>query len=69
MSKQLVDFMSQEDYDRYNELLGIATTNKANAPKVVKPRGPMSQEQKVKMAQARIAKAQAALDALLNSEN
>lgn len=66
----IVDFILEEDYARYNELLNIAEQNKANAPKPErKPRGPMTVEQKVKMANARLAKAQAALDALLAAEN
>lgn len=66
----IVDFILEEDYARYNELLNIAEQNKANAPKPErKPRGPMTTEQKVKMANARLAKAQAALDALLAAEN
>lgn len=70
MSKSLIDFMSQEDYDRYNEIIGMAEEAKANAPKAPRaPRAPMTKEQKTKMAQARLAKAQAALDALLAAEN
>ena len=66
----IVDLILEEDYARYNELLNIAEQNKANAPKPErKPRGPMTTEQKVKMANARLAKAQAALDALLAAEN
>lgn len=65
----IVDFMSEADYARYNEILAIAEENKANAPKPErKPRGPMTQEQKKKMAESRLAKAQAALEALLAAE-
>lgn len=60
--------MSEEDYNRYNELLNKAEEAKANAPKPErKPRGPMTAEQKQKAAEKRLAKAQAALDALLAS--
>lgn len=70
MAKSLVDYMSQEDYDRYNELINKATEAKANAPKAPRaPRAPMTIEQKRKMAEGRLAKAQAMLDALLASEN
>lgn len=66
----IVDFIREEDYSRYNELLNMAEEAKKNAPKPErKPRGPMTIEQKKKMAQARIDKAQALLDALLASEN
>lgn len=61
--KTLVDYILPEDYDRYNELLAKAEEIKANTPR--KARGPMTVEQKTKMAKARLEKAQAALDALL----
>ena len=67
--KSLVDYISEEDYPRYQELLNKAEQAKANAPKAErKPRGPMTVEQKKKMAESRLAKAQAALDALLAAE-
>lgn len=67
--KTLVDYMTEEDYTRYNELISLAETAKANAPKAErKPRGPMTVEQKKKAAEARLAKAQAALDALLAAQ-
>lgn len=70
MAKSIVDFILDEDYARYNELLNLAEQAKANAPKPErKPRGPMTAEQKVKMAESRLAKAQAALEALLAAEN
>ena len=70
MSKSLIDFILPEDYDRYNELLSMAEEAKANAPKAPRAaRAPMTVEQKKKMAEGRLAKAQAALDALLASQN
>lgn len=67
--KTLVDYILDEDYDRYNELLAKAEAAKAAAPKAErKPRGPMTKEQKVKMAEGRLAKAQAKLAALLAAE-
>lgn len=69
MSKALVDYILEEDYPRYQELLDLAEEAKANAPKPErKPRGPMTTEQKIKAAEARMAKAQAALDALLAAQ-
>lgn len=69
MAKALVDYMSKEDYARYNELIELAEEAKKNAPKPArKPRGPMTLEQKKKAAEARLAKAQAALEALLAEE-
>ena len=70
VKKTLVDYMTEEDYNRYNELISLAETAKANAPKAErKPRGPMTTEQKKKAAEARLAKAQAALDALLAAQD
>ena len=68
-NKTIVDYMSEEDYARYNELITLAEEAKAKAPKAErKPRGPMTAEQKMKAAEARLAKAQAALDALLAAQ-
>lgn len=70
MTKTLVDFILDEDYARYNELLNMAEEAKAKAPKAErKPRGPMTVEQKIALADARLAKAKAALDALLAAQN
>lgn len=69
MSKPLIEYLSAEDYARYNELLDLAEEAKANAPKAErKPRAPMTTEQKMKAAEARLAKAQAALEALLAAQ-
>lgn len=65
----LVDFILESDYERYNEILDLATQAKANAPKPVrKPRGPMSPDVKKKMAEGRLVKAQAALEALMAAD-
>ena len=70
MAKSLIDFILPEDYDRYNELLGMAEEAKKNAPKAPRAaRAPMTAEQKKKMAEGRLAKAQAALDALLAAQS
>lgn len=67
--KTTVDYILEEDYPRYQELLAKAEAAKAAAPKAErKPRGPMTKEQKVKMAQSRLAAAQAKLEALLAAE-
>lgn len=67
--KTLVDYILDEDYERYQELLTMAEELKAKAPKAErKPRGPMTNEQKVKMTQKRIEAAQAKLAALLAAE-
>lgn len=70
MAKALVDYILEEDYARYNELLDLAEQAKANAPKPERaPRGPMTTEQKIKAAEARMAKAQAQLEALLAAQD
>ena len=69
MAKAIVDYISEEDYPRYQELLAMAEEAKKNAPKKERaPRAPMTQEQKKKAAESRLAKAQAALEALLAAE-
>ena len=70
MAKSIVDYISEEDYPRYQELLAMAEEAKANAPKKERaPRAPMTTEQKKKAAETRLARAQAALEALLAAEN
>jgi hypothetical protein len=70
MAKSIVDYILEEDYARYNELLNIAEQNKANAPKAPRaPRAPMTHEQKVKRAEKKMLEAQAKLDALLAAMN
>ena len=70
MAKSLIDFILPEDYDRYNELLNMAEEAKAKAPKAPRaPRAPMTTEQKKKMAESRLAKAQEALNKLLADQN
>lgn len=67
--KSIIDYIPEEDYARFNELLAIAEENKKNAPKPErKPRGPLSIEQKIKMKEGAIAKAKAALAALKEAQ-
>lgn len=72
MAKTLIDYILPEDYDRFNELLDKAEAAKEqykkDHPTEKKARGPMTAEQKIAATKARIAKAQAALDALLAAE-
>lgn len=66
MAKSILDYISEEDYPRFQELLDKAEAAKAAAPKAPRaPRAPMTAEQKRKAAETRLAKAQAALEALL----
>ena len=69
MAKTLVDYISEEDYPRYQKLLAMAEEAKKNAPKKERaPRAPMTVEQKKKAAENRLAKAQEALERLLAAE-
>lgn len=64
--KSFLDMFAEDQYNRYNELLAIATANKANAPKA--PRRKLTEEEKAARAAKRtatqISKAQALLAAL-----
>lgn len=65
----LIDYLNEADYARYNELLAKAAEAKAAAPKKPRaPKGPMTIEQKTKMASTRLAKAQEALAKLMASK-
>lgn len=66
MAKTLIDYIREEDYARYNELLDMAEAAKEEYKKAhlteKKPRAPQTIEQKKEAAQA-------ALAALLAQEN
>lgn len=66
--KSVVDCIVDEDYDRYNELLDIAADAKSKAPRKVAERKPISKETKLKMAEARKAKLEAQIAALLAAQ-
>ena len=61
--------MSTDDYNRYNELVAIATENKANAPKAPRVRKPLTKEQTIARTQKRLDEAKAKLEALLAAED
>lgn len=65
--KSFMDMFTEEEYNRYNEILAIAQANRANAPK--EKRGPLTEEEKIARAKKRrdneVSKAQALLDKLL----
>lgn len=73
MAKTLIDYIAEEDYARYNELLDMAEAAKEEYKKAhpaeKKPRAPQTIEQKREAAKKRLEKAQAALAALLAQEN
>ncbi len=60
----LIDYILPEDQEKYKAIIERAAEAKANAPKVRKPRKPMTIEQKIKMDEKRLAKLKAKLDAL-----
>lgn len=68
MSKtNIVDYILEEDYARYTELLAIAEAAKAAAPKA--PRAPLTAEAKVKAAETRYLNSKAKLDAMMAAKS
>ena len=65
----IIDFILPEDQAEYRAIIERAAEAKANAPKERKPRAPMTEEQKIKMDENRLAKLQAKLAALRASNN
>lgn len=57
----LIDFILTEDQAEYKAIIERAAEAKANAPKERKPRAPMTDEQKLKRDENRLAKLQAKL--------
>lgn len=70
--KTVIDFLTDTEYARFNELLDIATLNqiayKEAHKKEHKPRAPKTKEQKIAAKQANIAKLQAQLEAMLAAQ-
>jgi hypothetical protein len=60
----LIDYIRPEDMDDYKAIIERAAEAKANAPKDKKPRAPMTDDQKIKMAEGRLTKLQDKLAAL-----
>lgn len=73
MRKTLVDYIPEQSYARYTELLDLAeqakAEYKASHKTERKPRGPLTPEQAIERKKASIAKMQAQLDAMLGSVN
>lgn len=70
MAKSLIEFISEEDYARYQELLQMAEDAKKAAPKAEKkPRGPLTLEQKLNAAKKRKEAAEALMAKLLAESN
>lgn len=64
----IVDYILEEDYPRYQELVAKAAENKANAPKVKKERVPLTKEQKIERMKKQREALNAKLEALINGE-
>lgn len=60
----IIDYILPEDQAEYKAIIERAAEAKANAPKERKPRAPMTEAQKLKMDETRLAKLQAKLAAL-----
>lgn len=65
----LLDFILPEDVENYKAIIERAAEAKANAPKEPRKRAPMTEVQKVKMAEGRLEKLQAKLAALRASQD
>lgn len=63
MAKTFIDYMTEEDYNRYTELLEKAAEAKKNAPKA--KRAPLTKEQKLAAAMKKEAALQALVDKML----
>lgn len=61
--KSFMDMFTDEEYNRYNELIAISQENKANAPRAT--RGPLSEEEKAARKAKRVAKEISTAEALL----
>lgn len=67
--KTVLDFISEEDFPRYTELMDKAAAAKSAAPKAPRKMKEKTPEQKKAALLARMQKAQAQLDALLAAED
>lgn len=65
----IIDYILPEDIDTYKQIIERAAEAKANVPKERKPRAPMTEEQKLKMDENRLAKLQAKLAAMRAANN
>lgn len=71
--KSFIDMFTEDELNRYHELLAISAENKANAPKAQRNHGPLSDEEKAaraaKRKQTELSKAEKLLQALMNSSS
>lgn len=63
--KSVIEYIPEDKYERYCQLVELANKRKAEAPKEKKARGPMTAEQKIKMQAARVKSAEEKLAKLL----
>ena len=70
IKKSIFDYITIEEYERYNALVAKAAELKANAPKApAKPRGPLTAEAKLKMAEGKRDALLAKIQALMAAQN
>ena len=70
VKKSIFDYMTNEEYERYNALVAKAAELKANAPKApAKPRGPLTAEAKLKMAERKRDALMAKIQALMAAQS
>ena len=70
VKKSMFDYMTNEEYERYNALVAKAAELKANAPKApAKPRGPLTAEAKLKMAEGKRDALMAKIQALMAAQS
>lgn len=67
--KTLFDYMTEEEYNRYNVLVEKAAEAKANAPKMPSEKKPLTAEQKMNAMQKKRDALQAKIDAMLAAQN
>lgn len=68
MAKPVLEYLSQEKYDRLMQLVAHAEELKKTAPKERKPREPMTAQQKIDAQARRVKKAEEKLAALLAAQ-
>lgn len=68
MAKSIFDYMSKEDYDKYNEIEARARAAKEAAPKAPRAAKTMTIEQKIEAAQKRKAALEAKVAALMAAQ-
>lgn len=68
MAKPVLEYLSQEKYDRLMQIVAHAEELKKTAPKERKPREPMTAQQKIEAQAKRVKRAEEKLAALLAAQ-